>query len=283
MQPSGLSERAAAPLSAIPYAFLRWAGSKRLVLPHLVPHIPPRFATYYEPFLGSGALFFLLRPKVAALSDVCRDLVATFQAVRDDTGRVLRHLSALPPPSPAGYYEVRAHMSTGRFKRAAQFIYLNKFCWNGLYRVNALGQFNVPYGRPKSDSLGDNVNLRACGTLLRISEVTLIASDFEVVTRTARSGDFVFLDPPYATSHSRNGFVDYNEVLFSWKDQLRLASLVHKLRRRGCFVLMTNADHDSIARLYSDYRLVRFERKSTIAAQRTRRGRTTELIVVGIP
>lgn len=120
------------------------------MLTQIVPHLPKVIRTYWEPFLGSGALFFLLRPKSAVLSDSCQPLVATFQALRDDVGAVRRYLAPLRPQREL-FYEVRARKTRGRFKKAAEFIYLNKSCWNGLYRVNASGKFTVPYGRPKSD------------------------------------------------------------------------------------------------------------------------------------
>ena len=232
--------------------------------------------------MGSAALFFLLQPRVAILSDACPELCETFKAVRDDVSAVLRYLAELEPGANS-YYQIREHRSTGRFKRAAEFIYLNKMCWNGLYRVNASGKFNVPYGRPKTDNVVDEKNIRACSALLRHSAFALETADFEVTASQASRGDLVFLDPPYVMGHRNNGFIDYNEILFSWEDQMRLASLAQWLRRRGCFVILTNADHESISELYTGFTKVRFERKSTIASQALKRGRTTEIILVGAP
>lgn len=253
-----------------------------MVLPHIVPHLPKRFGTYFEPFLGSGALFFLLRPPKAVLSDTCQELIETYWAIRDNACAVLRHLAKLKP-CPAIFYGIRESRSLGRYKRAAEFIYLNKTCWNGLYRVNASGKFNVPYGRPKSDCLVDEENLRVCSTLLKVPGISVHCWDFENVTSQARPGDFVFLDPPYVTGHRNNGFIDYNEVLFSWEDQERLAQVARWLRRRGCFVLVTNADHEAILDFYQDFECTRIDRKSTIASHAPSRGRTTELILVGSP
>lgn len=275
-----VSLRASTPLSSVPRPFLRWAGSKRLVLSHIAPYLPPSYNTYFEPFLGSAALFFLLRPRAAVLSDACRALVETYAGVRTGPSRVLRHLASLAPGKEA-YYHVRENMSRGHFRRAAQFIYLNRMCWNGLYRVNSAGKFNVPYGLPKSDAIVDAANLLACGRLLRRKGVLLQVADFEVAASSATKGDLVFLDPPYVTGHRNNGFVDYNGVLFSWEDQVRLARFASLLRSKGCHVLLTNADHESISALYPDFCQVRFDRKSTIASHPGRRGRTTELLIVG--
>jgi DNA adenine methylase len=277
-----ISERAASPLSAVPRAFLRWAGSKRLVLPHIVPHLPKQFGTYFEPFLGGGSLFFLLRPSKAVLSDISPELITTYKAIRRSTHSVLRHLAGLSP-CPSVFYDIRENRSVESFRRAAEFIYLNKTCWNGLYRVNAAGKFNVPYGRPKSDRLIDVDNLSACGALLRERGISIHCEDFEGITSQAKSGDLIFLDPPYVTGHRNNGFIDYNEVLFSWEDQERLARVARSLRSRGCFVIVTNADHESILEIYQGFKCLRVDRKSTIASHTARRGRTTELVIVGAP
>jgi len=177
-----LRRRAERPLSALPRAFLKWAGSKRLLLCRLLEILPHQFSTYFEPFLGSGSLFFLLRPPSALLSDRCVPLVETFRAVRGSVSEVIRHLLPMRP-DPSVYYKIRAAPSHGIYKRAAEFIYLNKTCWNGLYRVNSAGQFNVPYGRPKSDFVCDSVNLRACSrpTLLCRRHQTWLVAD--VVSR----------------------------------------------------------------------------------------------------
>lgn len=269
-------KRSVLPLSSIPRPFLRWAGSKRLVLHELLHFVPVEYGRYFEPFLGSGALYFFLRPRTAVLADTCRDLIETYRALRDNPAAVIRYLLPLKPDK-AQYYHIRDNLSSGRYKRAAQFVYLNKTCWNGLYRVNSNGRFNVPFGRPKTDNIFDQENLQACGDLLSSSE--LAVADFELAVATAQKGDFVFLDPPYVTGHRSNGFIDYNEVLFSWQDQLRLAEVANELRLRGVRVLLTNADNDAIKCLYPDFLSFRFERKATIAGNAARRGRTTELII----
>src|SRR5262249_42955021 len=160
-----LAKRASRPMAALPRAFLRWVGSKRKRLPELLAVLPSSYNIYYEPFLGSGSLFFLLEPQRAVLGDTCRELIATFLALRDNAEAVVRYLRQLTPDRHR-YYSIRAKRSRGRFKRAAEFIFLNRTCWNGLYRVNLQGQFNVPYGRPKSDFICDSENLQACRVAL---------------------------------------------------------------------------------------------------------------------
>ncbi len=273
-----LAERASRPLSAVPRAFLRWAGSKRQTLSHILSVLPEHHGTYYEPFLGSGALFFLLQPPRAVLSDTCLELIATFRALRDDVEAIIRHLTPLRPRKRL-YYRIRNNRSTERFQRAAEFLFLNKACWNGLYRVNSLGQFNVPYGLPKTDFIADFENLRACSRALRRRGIRLRRSDFEDSLDDARAGDLVYLDPPYVTRHSNNGFVDYNEVLFSWKDQQRLARVARRLAAKGVRIVLTNANHREVLDLYPGFASREFQRSSTLASDATKRGSVRELIL----
>jgi DNA adenine methylase len=275
-----LIRRAKQPNSMRPRAFLKWAGSKRFLLSHIAPHLPIEWNTYREPFLGSGAMFFLLRPKRANLSDKSQELIETFTAVRDNPAAVTRYLTALDS-SRDTYYHVRSNRSRGRFKRAAEFIYLNKTCWNGLYRVNAAGEFNVPYGWPKGPNKVDTQNLHDCAVALSSEDVSLTVSDFEDNLGQAESGDLVYLDPPYVTGHNNNGFVDYNEVLFSWADQIRLAEIARELVHRGVFVVVSNANHDAVLNLYPEFRAVPISRTSTLAANPMKRGRVSEVLMVG--
>lgn len=272
-----LRERAMHNLATQPRPFLRWAGSKRLLLPQLVNALPESFGSYYEPFLGSGALYFLLRPKKAVLNDTCRELVDTFGAVRRDVDKVIRSLRPLKPNRDM-FYQIRSNRSRNAYTRAAEFIYLNKTCWNGLYRVNSKGQFNVPYGRPKTDAIVDEANIRSCSKLLRRADVQLQSGDFAVSVASAGEGDLVFLDPPYVTRHNDNGFVDYNERLFGWDDQIRLAKTARDLVKRGAHVLVANAYHRDLLDLYTGFSISKLNRASTLASNSSKRGRVTEAL-----
>ena len=271
--------RATHSLSAVPRPFLRWAGSKQRLLRSIAPILPARYGTYYEPFLGSASLFFLLQPKRAVLGDSCRDLMETYRAVRDGAAHVLRFLSPLNPLSKAQYYDVRQNRSSGRFKRAAEFIFLNRAGWNGLYRVNSRGEFNVPYGAPSSKLLIDDTNLRACSRLLRARTIRLARQDFAETLDGAERGDLVFLDPPYVTGHNNNGFVDYNESLFSWDDQLRLAQVARRLSARGVRVVVTNAHHEPVLALYPQFNIRPIDRLSTLAGDTSRRRGVREALI----
>jgi DNA adenine methylase len=273
-----LRERAALALSAVPRPFLRWAGSKRALLPHIVEALPSSYRVFHEPFLGSGSLFFLLRPREAFLSDSCPELIQTFEAVRDNVGAVLRYLRPLKPDRDL-FYAIRSRRSTAPYKRAAEFIYLNKTCWNGLYRVNSRGEFNVPYGLPKTDYIVDEANLNACSSALTPTGVRLRCCDFEGALREVQQGDLVFLDPPYVTRHNNNGFIDYNERLFSWPDQVRLAHAAHDLADRGAHVLVTNAFHSEVIDLYNGFNVTPIDRASTLASSSAKRSRVNEALL----
>jgi DNA adenine methylase len=223
-------------------------------------------------------LFFLLRPERAVLGDTCGELVETFEAVRDNSAAVLRYIHPLKPKRRV-FYEIRNRRSRGRFQRAAEFIYLNKTCWNGLYRVNSSGEFNVPYGKPESDGIVDDDNLRACANLLGQPGVQIRTSDFGAIVAEAEYHDLVYLDPPYVTSHSNNGFIDYNEKLFAWQDQQRLAQAAIELDRRGAHVIVTNAHNADVIHLYKGFDLVTVERRSTLAGDVAARRAVREVII----
>jgi DNA adenine methylase len=273
-----LSERAARYLSVAPRPFLRWAGSKRSLLVHLLDVLPMTFERYYEPFLGAGSLFFLLKPERAVLSDTCTELIETFAAVRDNPVAVLRYCADLRVEREF-FYAIRANRSPGRYKRAAEFIYLNKTCWNGLYRVNANGDFNVPFGAPKSANIVDGANLRACAEALARPTVELRRASFAVALSDAAAGDLVFLDPPYVTGHNNNGFIDYNETLFSWEDQVAAAGAAIAAADRGAHVVVTNAYHADVLALYPGFSVRPLIRASTLASDSTKR-RTVEEAVL---
>jgi DNA adenine methylase len=240
--------------------------------------IPATFGRYIEPFLGSGALFFALHPKESILSDLNPDLIVTFAAIREDWKQVrsvLRGYHRLH--SPAFYYRIRASRPRSPIKRAAKFIYLNRTCWNGLYRVNTRGHFNVPVGT-RTTVLLDSDDFRSASTLLK--QATLLTADFASVISQARRGDLVFADPPYVTAHSQNGFLKYNERLFSWDDQVRLRESLLSAKRRGAKIVATNADTPSIRKLYEKSFTVRsVSRWSVIAASTAHRGARSELII----
>lgn len=274
-----LRERASRTLSGLPRPIVRWAGSKQRLLTQLIDVIPDRFGTYYEPFLGSGALFFLLGPANARISDTCAQLVDTYRSVAASPAEVHDLLQRFDPFDKEMYYRVRSASPQSPTEAAARFLYLNRTCWNGLYRVNKRGEFNVPYGAPKSPSLPDLPLLEAAAGVLTQPGVNIDVCDFEETVKDASDGDFAFFDPPYVTGHNNNGFVDYNEKLFSWADQERLAATARRLADRGVRVVITNADHDAVRDLYGGFVISSTTRFSTLANNKTFRRPITEALI----
>lgn len=258
--------------------FLKWAGGKRWFVSRFLGIVPTHFGCYFEPFLGSGALFFALRPQRAVISDLNADLIETFSAIKENwkaVSSVLRIYHRLH--SKRFYYQIRDSSPSSKAKRAARFIYLNRTCWNGLYRVNIHGEFNVPIGTRNSVLLNSDDFRLASGLLKRAS---IISSDFESIISRARRGDLVFADPPYVTAHSQNGFLKYNEKLFSWADQVRLMESLRGAKTRGAQVVATNADTPSIRRLYEkSFSMYSATRSSLIAGSPARRGTRSELVI----
>lgn len=258
--------------------FLKWAGGKRWFASQALEMSPKSYERYVEPFLGGGALYFSLRPKRALLADLNPRLVETYEAIQLDWEKVYHELKQHQEKhSRKHYYEERTRKRRVSHARAAQFIYLNRTCWNGLYRVNQAGQFNVPIGT-KSAVLMDTDNFKEISLQLAKSE--LRCSDFDNILSECGAGDFVFVDPPYTVKHNVNGFIKYNETLFSWNDQIRLRDAVTAAKRRGARVLVTNADHPSVRQLYQGIGTMRsVSRSSVLAGDAQYRAHVSELVV----
>lgn len=260
--------------------FLKWAGGKRWLADELANRINCE-GRYIEPFLGGGAVFFGVQPERAILGDVNKDLTDTYRAIKGAWRKVLERLEHHQyAHSKEHYYAVRASVPEDRLDRAARFIYLNRTCWNGLYRVNLFGQFNVPIGT-KTAVLMDSDDFSSISRLLKGAEI--LCSDFEALIDRARNGDVIFADPPYTVRHKFNGFIKYNESLFSWHDQVRLRDSLIRARDRGANIFVTNADHSSIRSLYEDhFHIESVERYSAISGRALTRGTYPELLITNV-
>ncbi len=263
--------------------FLKWAGGKRWLWPRIQPLIPANYCRYVEPFLGGGAVFFNLLPNSGLLSDANKRLIETYSAIRNTPGRVARLLEEHHNAHSADYYyDVRAKEFRTKAERAAQFLYLNRTCWNALYRVNLKGRFNVPRGT-KDIVLYPTDDFSAWSKALK--RATLAAVDFEESIANTGAGDLLYIDPPYVTTHNMNGFLKYNERIFSWADQIRLRNAVSDAVARGAFAIISNASHSSVRNLYQPLNPEIFEvdRHSVIAANAARRRNISELVIVVRP
>jgi DNA adenine methylase len=260
--------------------FLKWAGGKRWLVKSYPKFFNVSFNRYVEPFLGGGAVFFGIRPERALLSDSNAELIATYKAVRFDWEAVVQRLRMhhrSHSKDMSYYYVVRESAPTSIADKATKFIYLNRTCFNGLYRVNLKGSFNVPKGT-KDAVILETDDFAAVSK--RLKEARIRVADFEDILDVCGPNDFAFIDPPYTVKHNNNGFVKYNETIFSWKDQERLASAVRRFADRGGRALVTNAAHPSVRRLYEAWTGMEvLHRQSLLASDNSFRAHVAELAI----
>jgi DNA adenine methylase len=266
--------------------FLKWAGGKLQLIEQLENLFPHKFRNYYEPFIGSGAVFFYvkskLKPNKVILSDTNEELINCFVIVRDKPSELVESLlNHRKKHSKEYYYAVRSIESNrlDSVDRAARLIYLNKTCFNGLYRVNSKGQFNVPFGDYESPSIFDKNTLFQASQLLR--GVHLQVMSFEKILDFAGKDDFVYFDPPYIPLSKTSSFTRYSKSDFSMKEQKQLSEVFEALHSRGCFVMLSNSDHALTRELYRDYKknTVVVRAKRMINSVGSKRGAIDELIV----
>ena len=265
-----------------PRPILKWVGGKTQLLEQMQPLMPKTFHRYFEPFVGGAAVFFDLRarrPEMAAfLSDVNAELVSCYTAVRDDVESVIRALRDHVYES-EHYYTVRALEPGGlpSAKRAARTIYLNKTGYNGLYRVNRSGQFNVPFGRFTRPQFCDPENLRACARALR--GVSIEHGDYSSVLKSAKKGDFVYFDPPYVPLSPTSDFTAYIPGGFGEGEQRKLAKVFAKLAARGVQVMLSNSDTPLVRELYDAFDLRVVYASRSVNSNAARRGKLAEVVV----
>lgn len=264
--------------------FLKWVGGKAKLERAFAPLYPPGVALmrHVEPFMGGGALFFARAPKRALLCDINVDLVDTYQAVRDEVEVVLRHLQRLSKlHDEACFYQARERYNTrdhaSTAERAALFIYLNKTCFNGLYRVNKRGHFNVPMGRYAKPAIADAETLRAASA--RLAGVELRCTPFQALIELAKPGDFIYLDPPYEPVSRTANFTAYARDGFSQEDQRKLRDVFRELDRRGSKLMLSNSDTPLIRELYSGYKVDQVMAARAVSCDPGKRGPVVELVV----
>jgi DNA adenine methylase len=270
--------------TAIATPFLKWAGGKRQLLPKIIERLPKSCATYYEPFVGGGAVFFALAGESyfrrAIISDTSKDLLIAYRGLKADHHGVVEWLElAEKLHGKNTYYSIRSldPRKLTLAQQAARTIYLNRTCFNGLYRVNQEGRFNVPFGRYKNPRIVDALNLKAVSTALRRAKIVL--DDFETVAERAIPGDVVYFDPPYIPVSRTSSFTAYAKDSFSEKEQRRLADLMHRLKGKGVFALLSNADVPLARELYDGLRMETVLARRAINSKSDRRGTVRELLV----
>jgi DNA adenine methylase len=261
-----------------PRPFLKWAGGKGQLLDQLRPLMPGSFGRYFEPFLGGGAVYFALRPPTACLSDSNEELINTYRILRDRPADLLRALQPLRTDELTYYRWRDAEVSRlSDVKRAARLIYLNRTCYNGLYRVNKQGRFNVPYGRHRSPPRVKAAELRAASQALQ--RANLVCADYRQAVAQASAGDFIYLDPPYVPVSRYSDFKRYTQAFFSLEDHVALADAVRDLTRRGCLVMLSNSDCPQVRELYRGMRMTRVHARRRINKDGSKRSAISELVI----
>ena len=270
------------------HPIVKWAGGKHQLLEKIKELMPKEYNNYYEPFVGGGALLFELAPKNATINDVNLELLAIYNCMKDDELYKLM-LDELDKHeknhSDVYYYEVRSWDRDNRFeleplwKRAARAIYLNKACFNGLYRVNAKGYFNVPSAKKEKVNTYDLSNMEAIHNYFKNDNITILSGDFVEATRTAKEGDFVYFDPPYDNFEDKESFTAYSKFDFNKDDQVRLANCFKDLTNRGVKCMLSNHNTKFINELYKDFNIHVVNAKRMINANASGRGNVEEVII----
>jgi DNA adenine methylase len=264
--------------------FLKWAGGKSQLLSQFEKYLLDDFNKYIEPFLGGGAVFFhlyntgRLHNKEVILIDSNKDLINCYQIIRKDVEKLISCLSNGKYKNNEDiYYKIREQEPTNPIEKAARTIYLNKTCYNGLYRVNQQGKFNVPFGYYKNPTICDTENLKAVSIALK--KVKLIAGDFEECLKYTRKDDFVYFDPPYQPISKTSSFTSYTSNSFIEKDQVRLSRVLKELRKRQCKAMISNSDNEFIHELYDKFSIEVVKARRAINCIGAKRGHINELVI----
>jgi len=259
--------------------FLKWAGGKGSLLHVLRQYVPQDFNSYFEPFLGGAAMFFDLQPSMAVLSDANSELINCYKVVRDNPKALLKELAGYQIEEDE-FYRIRS-LDTAKLtplRQAARMIYLNKTCFNGLYRVNRKGQFNTPFGHAKNPRLADDDNLMNVSERLKRVELDTASYD-TILLQNAKIGDFVYLDPPYLPISAYSDFNRYTKGQFGEADHVNLANVFKELDKRGCHLLLSNSYHPKVHALYSEFKIKTVSAPRFINCKGGSRGDIKELLV----
>jgi len=261
---------------------LKWAGGKTQLLPILLRALPRAYERYLEPFMGGGALLFRLAIPGAIAGDSNQDLMQFYSVLREDPDELAKAAGSIPVTK-TDFYRVRSAdpSSLGRVERAARFLYLNKTCYNGLYRVNRRGHFNTPFGGRTNVRVVDRAALRRASGVLK--ETELLAADYREVLRGAQPGDLVYLDPPYVALGGYSDFKRYTRELFDHRMHVDLASEVRGASDRGVRVLLSNSGTETVRSLYHGFHIAEVDATRQINCKPSGRGRITELLIANYP
>jgi len=265
--------------------FLKWAGGKRQLLPFIHKYLPRKYNNYFEPFVGAGALLFDLKPTSAFINDINEELINCYDVIRDFSEELIADLIKHKNNSDY-FYDLRktdrgtSFSDLTNIQRASRIIYLNKTCFNGLFRVNSQGQFNAPFGSYKKPNIVNETVIRSVSRYLRKNNVTTSNVDFSVVVQQAGRGDFIYLDPPYDPISETASFTGYSLGQFNRNEQVRLRDCFNELTVRGCKVMLSNSSTKFVADLYADFNIIPVNANRNINSVGSSRQKVEELLIL---
>ena len=276
-------------LLTTPKPFVKWAGGKRQLIPILNQNLPKNFGNYFEPFLGGGALLFHIltgkNNQKCNISDLNSDLILAYTTIRDKIDDLIlslkNHEKNYQKDSHSYYYSIRDSAPRGDIGKTSRLIFLNRTCFNGLYRVNSKGKFNVPLGKYTNPNIVNEVNLRSVSQILKVNRVSIKCRDFEAVLRDTKEGDLIYFDPPYQPVSSTANFTSYTNKDFTSDDLLRLAELCKNLDSKGCKVLLSNSDSKEVTNTFSSkpWKITKIQANRAINSNSNKRTGHFELLI----
>ncbi|MFR7995028.1 MAG: DNA adenine methylase [Clostridium sp.] len=264
---------------------LKWVGGKRQLMSEIEKVLPKTYTTYYEPFIGGGAVLFELQPNKAVINDVNGELINLYNVIKDDVELLIEDLKK-HENTPEYFYSIREldrkkdkYENLSNVEKASRIVYLNKTCFNGLFRVNKAGEFNSPFGKYKNPNIVDEVTLKAVSKYFNKADIKILNGDFEASLKGIRKGAFVYLDPPYDPVSNSANFTGYDKGGFNRDEQIRLKKLCDKLDKKGVKFLLSNSATDFIKDLYKDYNIKIVKAKRAINSNGNARGEVDEVLV----
>lgn len=267
--------------------FLKWAGGKRQLLPEIRKYVPKKINTYYEPFIGAGAVLFDIQPKRAVVNDINKELINVYNVVKNNIDELIEDLKK-HENNKDYFYAIRdldrqpEYQQLSNVERASRIIYLNKTCYNGLFRVNSQGQFNVPFGKYKNPQIVNEITVKSVHNYFSFNNITVLNKDFETAVETAEKGDFVYFDPPYDPVSDSASFTGYSLDGFDRSQQIRLRDLCVELDKRGCKFLLSNSATDFIQEIYKEeeFHIEIVSASRNINSVASKRGKIDEVLVM---
>ncbi|MGF0070654.1 DNA adenine methylase [Streptococcus orisratti] len=266
--------------------FTKWTGGKRQLLPVIKSLMPDNYNSYFEPFIGGGALFFDLSPDKAVINDFNNELMNCYQQIKKHPQKLIELLTKHQENNSKEYYlELRAVDRDNRInkmtdvERAARIMYMLRVNFNGLYRVNSKNQFNVPYGRYKNPKIVDSELILSISTYLNSNDIRILNGDFEEAVKSVQAGDFIYFDPPYIPLSETSAFTSYTHEGFSYEEQVRLRDVFRKLDKKGAYVMLSNSSSPLVEELYKGFNIHKVEATRTNGAKASSRGKISEIIV----